>query len=196
MAFKNFMFSEDDEEMTFLPHEPSPGFNCGSPFSSIKNKPTLLEGELLDSANPEQLVGNTADSRCLSAREEMLVIGSGSVAERMNDRKCRTKGSKKPRVKRKLAFLMQLNSVVDCHLMMSNVVVNNAVNRRAQELLKVVDQVKGECEVFKEKEKARDREFEELRLKCEAAMADFNNNLAFNVISQKIKSLSDDVKHH
>ncbi|GKD96027.1 hypothetical protein Tco_1379924 [Tanacetum coccineum] len=262
MVFRNFMFSKDDKEMTFLPHEPSPGFDCGSPFSSIKNEPTLLEGELLDSANSEQLVDNTTDSGCLSDREEMPIIGSGNVAERINDRKCKTKGSKKPFVKRKpvhvgsssrsthqksspakaesssfltisndeegiccflvscsnsslylpllsylvsQAFLMHPNSAVDCHLMMSNVtlsawkghlMMSNVTNQRAQELLKVADQVKGECEVFKEREKARDKEYEELRLKCEAAMADFDNNIAFNVISQKIKSLSDDVKEH
>ncbi|GKB32748.1 hypothetical protein Tco_0872149 [Tanacetum coccineum] len=215
MAFGNFMFAEDDEEMTFLPHEPSPGFNCGSPFSSIKNEPTLLEGELLDSANSEQLVDNTTDSGCLSDREEMPIIGSGNVAERINDRKCLPIKSLLllrpspplflPFLMMKKAFLMHPNSAVDCHLMMSNVtlsawkghlMMSNVTNQRAQELLKVADQVKGECEVFKEREKARDKEYEELRLKCEAAMADFDNNIAFNVISQKIKSLSDDVKEH
>nr|GEU30008.1 hypothetical protein [Tanacetum cinerariifolium] len=34
----NFMFAEDDEEMTFLPREPSPGFEGGSPSTSINNQ--------------------------------------------------------------------------------------------------------------------------------------------------------------
>ncbi|GJZ61094.1 hypothetical protein Tco_0617231 [Tanacetum coccineum] len=58
---RNFMFAENDEEMSFLPH------SGGSPI-----------------------------------REEMPVIGSGSIAERMKNRKCKTKGSMKPYVKRKL----------------------------------------------------------------------------------------------
>nr|GEV04444.1 hypothetical protein [Tanacetum cinerariifolium] len=41
----NFMFAEDDEEMSFLPHELSPGFSVGSPSASINNEPPLLEVE-------------------------------------------------------------------------------------------------------------------------------------------------------
>ncbi|GJZ78177.1 hypothetical protein Tco_0642849 [Tanacetum coccineum] len=57
-------------------------------------------------------------------------------------------------------------------------------------------QMKGECEVLKEREKDRDKEYEELRIKCEAAMADFDNNPAVNVLHQKIKSMSNKVKEH
>ncbi|GKA30916.1 hypothetical protein Tco_0717221 [Tanacetum coccineum] len=116
----------------------------------------------------------------------------------------------------------EMLTAVDCHMMISNVtpmawkghldhqsevelldlhdrcyarhaVVDNAINSRAQELLKVVDQMKGECEVFKERKKARDREYEELRLKCEAVMAEFDNKPLVNVLHQKIKSLLDEV---
>ncbi|GJY29005.1 hypothetical protein Tco_0404772 [Tanacetum coccineum] len=52
--------------------------------------------------------------------------------------------------------------------------------------------MKGDCEVFKE----RDREYEELRLKCQAAMTEFDNNHAVNVLCQKIKSSSDEMKEH
>nr|GEW53409.1 hypothetical protein [Tanacetum cinerariifolium] len=140
-AFRNFLFAEDDEEMTFLPSEPSPGFGCGSPSAFINNEPPLLEVDLLDSANPEQLVGNIADSRVLW-----------------------------------------------------QAVVNNVVNRRARELLKVVEKMKGECEVLKERERAKDRECEALRMKCKVAMADFDRNHAVNVLRQKIKSLLDEGK--
>ncbi|GJV31831.1 hypothetical protein Tco_1392231 [Tanacetum coccineum] len=62
MAFKNFMFAADDEVISFLPHELSPGFGGGSPSSFINNDPPLLEVEPLAIANPDQLVENTADS--------------------------------------------------------------------------------------------------------------------------------------
>nr|GEY39165.1 hypothetical protein [Tanacetum cinerariifolium] len=72
-------------------------------------------------------------------------------------------------------------------------VMDNTVNQRAWELLKVVKQMKGECDVLKERERARDNECKELRAKCEAAMADFNNNLAVNVLREKITALFGEV---
>ncbi|GKG62564.1 hypothetical protein Tco_0634337, partial [Tanacetum coccineum] len=52
--------------------------------------------------------------------------------------------------------------------------------------------MKGEYDVLKEREKAKDKECEDLMAKCEAAMADFDNNPSVNVFRQKIKSLSDE----
>nr|GEW43865.1 hypothetical protein [Tanacetum cinerariifolium] len=43
-------------------------------------------------------------------------------------------------------------------------------------MTKVVEQMKGECEVLKEMEKSRDQECKELRIKYEAAMTDFDKN--------------------
>ncbi|GJT39356.1 hypothetical protein Tco_0939221 [Tanacetum coccineum] len=92
MAFRNFMFAKDDEEMTFLPHEPFSGFGCGSPSASINNEPPLLETEPLDSVNLKQLV-----------YEEMPI--AGSVAERMKSQRCMMKGSANPLVKQKLVHV-------------------------------------------------------------------------------------------
>ncbi|GKF14932.1 hypothetical protein Tco_0056394, partial [Tanacetum coccineum] len=102
MAFRNFMYAEDDEDLSFLPRESSLRFGTSSPFDLINNKPPLLKADPLDSANPEQLVENTANSGGSPAHEKMLVIGTGSIAGRMKDRKCMTKGSTKPPVKHKL----------------------------------------------------------------------------------------------
>ncbi|GJZ39064.1 hypothetical protein Tco_0585627 [Tanacetum coccineum] len=147
-----------------------------------------------------------------------------SLAER--DRKCRTRGSSKPPVKRKLVqggsssratrqktspsksnspFLTIFNNeeglpdldakllnLYDCCYARQEV-VDNVVNCRARELLNVVEQMKGECDVLKEREKARDKECEDLKAKCEAAMADFDNNPTINVLREKIFSLSGEV---
>ncbi|GJT19853.1 hypothetical protein Tco_0878559 [Tanacetum coccineum] len=102
MAFGDFMFAKNDEEMSFLPREPSPGFGARSPSALINNEPPFLEAKILDSANLDQLVENNVNSEGSPAREEMLAIGIGSVKRRMKDRKCMTKGSTKPPVKRKL----------------------------------------------------------------------------------------------
>ncbi|GKG55916.1 hypothetical protein Tco_0574810, partial [Tanacetum coccineum] len=82
MAYMNFMFAVNDEEMSFLLYEPSHGFVSGSPSSPINNEPPLLEVEPLDSANLDQLVENTADLKGSPIREKMIIVASGSVSER------------------------------------------------------------------------------------------------------------------
>ncbi|GKB16207.1 hypothetical protein Tco_0850130 [Tanacetum coccineum] len=46
--FRNFMYTEDDEDLSFLLHESSPGFRTGSLSTLINNKPLLLEAEPLN----------------------------------------------------------------------------------------------------------------------------------------------------
>nr|GEU99141.1 hypothetical protein [Tanacetum cinerariifolium] len=38
MGFKNFIYTEDDDDLAFLPKEPSPGFGTGSPSASVNTK--------------------------------------------------------------------------------------------------------------------------------------------------------------
>nr|GEV62917.1 hypothetical protein [Tanacetum cinerariifolium] len=59
-----------------------------------------------------------------------------------------------------------------------------------------VDQMKGECEILRERNKVRDKECEEPKAKCEAAMADFDKNPAMMVFRQKTVSLVVEVKEH
>nr|GEY86975.1 hypothetical protein [Tanacetum cinerariifolium] len=125
-----------------------------------------------------------------------VVVPGGSVVERMKNRRCRTRGSAKAHVKRKLAtsgsplrivhqkssnakvkassFLaisdeddkgfpkaFELNTIVDLELLDLHdrlYTRQDVVNRRARELLEVVKEMKGECEVIKERENARDKE--------------------------------------
>ncbi|GKA67885.1 hypothetical protein Tco_0767802 [Tanacetum coccineum] len=73
IAFKNCIYTEDDEDLAFLPKEPSSGFG------------------IADSGG--------------SPKPELFVVPPESVAARIKDRKCKTKGgSSRPPVKRKLAF--------------------------------------------------------------------------------------------
>nr|GEX65945.1 hypothetical protein [Tanacetum cinerariifolium] len=115
MAFRNFMFTADDDEMSFLSKEPSNDFG---------------------------------------------------VVERMKDRRCRTRGSMKAPMKPWKGLLnnQSAEELLDLHdhYYARQVVFNNVVNRRARELMKVVNQVQGECEVIKEREKAREGKCKEL----------------------------------
>nr|GEZ70832.1 hypothetical protein [Tanacetum cinerariifolium] len=72
MAFRNFIYTEDDEDLTFFPKEPSSGFEVTMDFGG-------------------------------STKPELFVVHPGSVADRIKYRKCKTKGSSRPHVKRKLA---------------------------------------------------------------------------------------------
>ncbi|GJV67240.1 hypothetical protein Tco_1482749 [Tanacetum coccineum] len=39
MAFRNFIYTEDDEDLSFLPKQPSPGFGTSSPSVSVNTEP-------------------------------------------------------------------------------------------------------------------------------------------------------------
>ncbi|GKF39055.1 hypothetical protein Tco_0119116, partial [Tanacetum coccineum] len=75
-------------------------------------------------------------------------------------------------------------------------VVDNAVNRRAREFLQVIKRMSGEADVIKARERSREEECEGLRVKCEATMAEFDQNRAVLALQEKISSLTADVKEH
>ncbi|GKD70309.1 hypothetical protein Tco_1324399 [Tanacetum coccineum] len=98
MAFWNFVNAEDEENLSFLPKEPSPGFGTGSPFASVNIEPLIADEELV--LQPAEV---TADSGW-SPKPEFFFVHPGSVAARIKDRKYKTRGgSSRPLVKRKLA---------------------------------------------------------------------------------------------
>ncbi|GKF49228.1 hypothetical protein Tco_0142479, partial [Tanacetum coccineum] len=75
-------------------------------------------------------------------------------------------------------------------------VVDNAVNKRSRKLLEVIEKLRGECDVIKERERAQEKESESLRVKCEAAMSDFEKNPTVFALREKISTLSTEVKEH
>nr|GEU60858.1 hypothetical protein [Tanacetum cinerariifolium] len=98
MAFRNFIYTEDDDDLAFLPKEPSSGFGIGSPSASVNTKPPK------DVKEPEvQPAEITADSG-ESSKAGVFVVQPGSVAARIKNRKCKIMGgSSRPLVNRKLA---------------------------------------------------------------------------------------------
>ncbi|GJS38268.1 hypothetical protein Tco_0563311 [Tanacetum coccineum] len=75
-------------------------------------------------------------------------------------------------------------------------VVDNTVNRRSHELLEVIEKLKGEVNVMRARELAREEECEGLRAKCEAAMTDFDKNPAVLLLREKMSSLAAEAKEH
>ncbi|GJW39928.1 hypothetical protein Tco_0065773 [Tanacetum coccineum] len=199
MAFRNFMFTKDVEDISFLPHEPYPGFGVGSPSTSINSEPPLLEVKPLDSVNPDQFVKNTTDLGDSLVRKEMPVVGSGSIAERMKiggtgqgisspaPMEAKAESFAYPTIfyDEGLPVALELQTAIDCHLMVSNI---TPLTWRGH--------LDNQSEVLREREKARDKKCGELKAKCEAAMTDFHKNLAVMVLRQKIVSLLAEVRGH
>ncbi|GJW80088.1 hypothetical protein Tco_0144063 [Tanacetum coccineum] len=82
------------------------------------------------------------------------------------------------------------------HCYARQVVVDNVANRRSRKLLQVIKKIRGECNVMRSRERARDEECEGLRVKCEAAMTDFEKNPTVVALREKISSLSTKAKEH
>ncbi|GKD49346.1 hypothetical protein Tco_1278322 [Tanacetum coccineum] len=246
MAFRNFIYTEDDDDLAFLPKEPSPRFGIGSPSASVNTEPPK------DVEEPEvQLAEVTADSG-ESPKVGVFVVHPESVVACIKERKCKTRGgSSRPLVKRKLAsrssssravraktsaskddslflsisdddeglpYCFELRDANACHLKIFTItplawkghldnqidlelldlhdrcyarqaVVDNAVNKRACEFLQVIEKISGEAYVIKAREGSRAEECEGLRVKCEAVMAEFDQNPAVLALQEKISSL-------
>ncbi|GJX02886.1 hypothetical protein Tco_0188802 [Tanacetum coccineum] len=98
MAFRNFIYTKDDDDLAFLPKEPSLGFGIGSPSASVNTKlPKDVEEH---EVQPAEITVNSRES----LKSGVFIVHPGSVAARIKERKCKTRGgSSRPHVKRKLA---------------------------------------------------------------------------------------------
>ncbi|GKB44075.1 hypothetical protein Tco_0889017 [Tanacetum coccineum] len=163
MAFRNFMYTETDDDISFLPKEPSLGFGTGSPFVSINTEPPV------GSSSSRVTRANTTSSKDSSP---LLTISNDDEG---------------------LPNVLELQNTNTYHL---KAVVDNVVNRRSRELLKVIEQIRGKCDVIKERERAIDEECEGLKAKCKAVMIDFDNNSAVVILHEKISTLSSEAKEH
>ncbi|GKF77778.1 hypothetical protein Tco_0230248, partial [Tanacetum coccineum] len=97
MAFCNFIYTKDDEDLLFLPKERSPSFRIGFPSFLVNTKPLKANEEPV--IQPVEVIVDSGESPKL----ELFVVHPGSIAAQIKDRKCKTRGgSSRPPVKRKL----------------------------------------------------------------------------------------------
>ncbi|GKC55410.1 hypothetical protein Tco_1078155 [Tanacetum coccineum] len=126
MSFRNFIYIEEDEDLTFLPKDLSLGFNNGSPFVSINTKPVRTDEEPATEPTTKHVnecVGTIADS-VGSPKGDTFVVHARSVVAYIRERKCKTRGgSSRPPVKRKLASglkdCLELKDATAYHLKIS-----------------------------------------------------------------------------
>ncbi|GJX13287.1 MAK10-like protein [Tanacetum coccineum] len=98
MDFRNFIYIEDDEELSFFSQGTFLGFDTGFPSVLVNMEPLKVDEELVI-----QPIEVTAYSR-ESPKPEVFVVHPGNVAARIKDNKCKARGgSSRPPVKRKLA---------------------------------------------------------------------------------------------
>nr|GEV83740.1 hypothetical protein [Tanacetum cinerariifolium] len=207
MAFRNFIYTEDDDDLAFLPKEPSLGFEV-----TVDSGESPKVGVFV--VHPGSVAAHIKERKCKTRG-----------------------GSSRPPVKRKLASgssssrdvrlldYFELKDANVCHLKISVItppswkghldnqmdlelldlydrcyvlqdVVDNAVNRKAREFLQVIEKMSGEADVINAGERSREEECEGLRVKCEAAMAEFDHNPIVLALREKISSLTVDVKEH
>ncbi|GJT50028.1 hypothetical protein Tco_0976185 [Tanacetum coccineum] len=207
ISFRNFMYADTNKDLSFLPKEPSLDVGTSLPLASINTEPPITVA-----GTTEQLVENTANSGG-SSRQEKLVIHTGSVARRIKERKCRTKGwiceaarqaktgarsllfkvcSSKDFPQADSPFVSISNNDEDataCYLNIS-AITPPAWNGHLDNQL--------DLELFDLHDRcyARDQECEELRVKCEACMIYFDKNPAVVAFREKIVTLLGGVKDH
>ncbi|GKB08263.1 hypothetical protein Tco_0836547 [Tanacetum coccineum] len=153
-----------------------------------------------------------------SPKPKVFVVHPGSVAARIKDRKLSNDDKGLPDVhelKDATAYHLKIFAItppawknhLDNHMDVElldvhdrcyarQVVVDNTVNRRSHELLQVIGKLRGEFDVMKDKERAREKECEEQRAKCDAAMTEFEKKPTVVALHGKISTLSTEVKEH
>ncbi|GKA03567.1 hypothetical protein Tco_0676348 [Tanacetum coccineum] len=184
MSFRNFMYADTNEDLSFLPKEPSLEVGTSLPSASINTEPPITVA-----GTTEQLMKNTANSGG-SPRQEKLVIHTGSMARRIKERKCRTKGwicKAAHQAKTGLLDVLELQDATTCHLNISAITPpawnGHLDNQHGLELFDLHDH----CY-------ARDQECEELRVKCKAGMIYFDKNPVVVSLREKIVTLLGGVK--
>ncbi|GJS14869.1 hypothetical protein Tco_0409341, partial [Tanacetum coccineum] len=179
MSFRNFIYIGDDEDLTFRPKDFSLGFNTGSPSVSINTEPVRTDKEPTVEPTTEPVNEHVGDYNRF--RGEKLASSSST------SRTVRAKASTMKDDTHVLSISDDDEGLKDC---LEQTVVDDAVNRRSRELLMVIKKLRGEADVMRARELAREEECEGLRAKCEAAMTDFDKNptvLAYKQVARMME---------
>ncbi|GKG26865.1 hypothetical protein Tco_0402568, partial [Tanacetum coccineum] len=86
MAFRNFIYTEDDDDLAFLPKDLSLGFGIDSPSASVNTK--LPKDVEEPEVQPAEIKANSGES----PKAGVFVVHPRSVAARIKERKCKMRG--------------------------------------------------------------------------------------------------------
>ncbi|GJS93504.1 hypothetical protein Tco_0800472 [Tanacetum coccineum] len=206
MAFRNFIYTEDDEDLSFLPKEPSLDFGIGD--SGGSPKPELFV------VHPRSVAARIKDRKCKtrggSSRPPIKrKLASGSSTSHATCAKTSSSKDDAPFLivsddDEGLPNVLELKDVIACYLKISAITLptwkNHLDNHIDLELLDLHDYYYARQAVVdnavNRRERAREEECEGLRVKCEAAMTEFEKNPTVVALREKISVLSAEVKEH
>ncbi|GJY66907.1 hypothetical protein Tco_0469145 [Tanacetum coccineum] len=189
MAFRNFIYTGDDEDLSFLPKEPSLGFDIGSPSVSVNTEPLKAKEE--PAIQPVEVTTDSGERPKPELPPVKRKLAPGFLTSRATRAKTSSSKDDAP-------YLTVSDDDEDLHdrCYARQAVVDNVVNRRSHELLQVIRKLRGEFDVMKDRERAKEEECNELLAKCEAAMTEFEKNPIVVALREKISTLSIEVKEH
>nr|GEV54977.1 putative transposase (putative), gypsy type [Tanacetum cinerariifolium] len=222
MAFRNFIYIKDDDDLAFLPKDLSSGFVTGSPSALVNTELSK------DVEEPEEWKCKTIGGSSRPLVKRKLAFGSSS--SHVVHAKTSTSKDDAPilsisyddeglldcfKLKDVNAYHLKISAItppawkghldnqIDLELLdlhdrcyARHAVVDNAFNKRARKFLQVIEKMRGEADVIKARERSREEECEKLRVKREAAMAEFDQDPVVLALQEKISLLTADVKEH
>ncbi|GJX02515.1 hypothetical protein Tco_0186428 [Tanacetum coccineum] len=186
MAFRNFIYTEDDEDLSFLPKELSPGFGIGSSSVSVNMEPLKADEKLV--IQPIEVTADSRESPKLELFDSFTQEVTCSTSSSKDDIPYLTVSDDDEG----LPNVLELKDATAFHLKISAITPHNL----SYELLQVIVKLRGEFDVMKDREKAREEECDELRVKCEAAMTEFEKNPTVMALREKISTFSTEVEEH
>ncbi|GJX66608.1 hypothetical protein Tco_0300951 [Tanacetum coccineum] len=136
MAFRNFVYAKDEEELSFIPNEPSLAFGTGSPFVLVNIEPLMTDEEPV--LQPAKATPDSGGS----PKRELFVVHPRGVAIR----------SSKPPVMRKLA--PRSSTAHATH-------AKTSASKDDVSFLTISNEDEGECDMIREERGARRETSEE-----------------------------------
>ncbi|GJX66717.1 probable xyloglucan endotransglucosylase/hydrolase protein 30 [Tanacetum coccineum] len=207
MAFRNFIYTEDDEGLSFLPKEPSPGFGTGDSEESLNPELFVVHPSSVDARIKDRKCKTRGGSSRPPVKRKLKL---GSSTSRTTRAKTSSSKGDAPFFTvsdddKGLHDVLELKDATACHIKISAITppawknhLDNHIDveLRSRELLHIIEKLRGEFDVMRSRERAREEECEGLRVKCEAAMTKFEKNPVAVALREKISALSIEVKEH
>ncbi|GJZ89448.1 hypothetical protein Tco_0661230 [Tanacetum coccineum] len=183
MAFRNFIYTEDDDDLAFLPKEPSPGFGNSSPYASvnthchIKERKCKMRGGSSRLPVKRKQASESSSSRAICAKTSASK-DDAPILSISNDDKDANACHLKISAITPPAWKGHLDNQMDLELLhlhdrcyARQAMVDNAINKRACEFLQVIKKMSSEAD-------------------------EFDQNPTVLALREKISSLIVDVKEH
>ncbi|GJT98305.1 hypothetical protein Tco_1093823 [Tanacetum coccineum] len=223
-------FMENEEDLSFLPKEPSPGFGTGSPSILVNMESLSVDVEPIlklvedtadsgDSPKPETIErgpsGLYEEKACTWGLRSSLLLSYSLKASsskddtpflavsdddeglpdvfELKDAMQSLQHSFPLSFFATLPDVFKLKDANACHLKIS-AITPPAWKINLDNHMDVIEKIKGECDVMKQRERAREEECKELRSKCEASMTDFEKNPTVVAKREKMSTLSTEAK--